>query len=55
MRSTGPALLVGGWAIQQLWLFWVTPIVGVALAGVAYPAIAGEAEQPKVAVAVAAA
>jgi aquaporin Z len=32
-RSTGPALLVGGWAIQQLWLFWVAPIVGAALAG----------------------
>src|SRR6476646_1667368 len=54
-RSTGPALLVGGWAIQQLWLFWVAPIVGAALAGVAYPAIAGEAEQPKAAVAAAAA
>lgn len=52
-RSTGPALLVGGWAIQQLWLFWVAPIVGAALAGVAYPAIAGEAEQPKTAVAAA--
>jgi aquaporin Z len=35
-RSTGPALFVGGWAIQQLWLFWVAPIVGAALAGVAY-------------------
>jgi len=32
-RSTGPALLVGGWAIQQLWLFWVAPILGAALAG----------------------
>jgi len=35
-RSTGPAIFVGGWAIQQLWLFWVAPIVGAALAGVAY-------------------
>jgi aquaporin Z len=35
-RSTGPALFVGGWAIQQLWLFWVAPIVGAALAGFAY-------------------
>jgi aquaporin Z len=35
-RSTGPALFVGGWAIKQLWLFWVAPIVGAALAGVAY-------------------
>jgi aquaporin Z len=32
-RSTGPALFVGGWALQQLWLFWVTPIVGALLAG----------------------
>jgi aquaporin Z len=46
-RSTGPALFVGGWAIQQLWLFWVAPIVGAALAGVAYPAIAGQPEQAK--------
>ena len=35
-RSTGPALFVGGWALQQLWLFWVAPIVGAALAGVAH-------------------
>jgi aquaporin Z len=32
-RSTGPALLVGGWALQQLWLFWVAPILGAVLAG----------------------
>ena len=43
-RSTGPALFAGGWAIQQLWLFWVAPLVGAAIAGVAYPAIAGEPE-----------
>lgn len=41
-RSTGPALFVGGWAIQQLWLFWVAPIVGAALAGVVYPMMAGK-------------
>ncbi|HZM96812.1 MAG TPA: aquaporin [Vicinamibacterales bacterium] len=35
-RSTGTALIVGGWALSQLWLFWVAPIVGAALAGVAY-------------------
>lgn len=39
-RSTGPALFVGGWALQQLWLFWVAPIVGAALAGIAYPLVA---------------
>jgi aquaporin Z len=32
-RSTGPALLVGGWAVQQLWLFWVAPILGAVAAG----------------------
>jgi len=41
-RSTGPAVFVGGWAIEQLWLFWVAPIVGAAIAGVVYPALAGE-------------
>jgi aquaporin Z len=42
-RSTGPAVFVGGWAIAQLWLFWVAPIVGAILAGLAYPALASEA------------
>jgi aquaporin Z len=32
-RSTGPALFVGGWAVEQLWLFWVAPIVGALVAG----------------------
>ncbi|HNR23357.1 MAG TPA: aquaporin Z [Steroidobacteraceae bacterium] len=35
-RSTGPAVFVGGWAISQLWLFWVAPMIGAALGGVAY-------------------
>jgi aquaporin Z len=35
-RSTGPAVFVGGWAIHQLWLFWVAPIVGAALGCVTY-------------------
>ncbi|HLS79988.1 MAG TPA: aquaporin Z [Steroidobacter sp.] len=38
-RSTGPALFVGDWALQQLWLFWLAPIVGAAIAGLAYRAI----------------
>ena len=42
-RSTGPAVFVGGWAIQQLWLFWLAPIVGAALAGIVYPRISGKA------------
>jgi len=33
-RSTGPALFVGGWALEQLWLFWVAPLVGAVLAGI---------------------
>jgi len=40
-RSTGPALFVGGWALQQLWLFWVAPVAGAALAGLVYPRLAG--------------
>jgi aquaporin Z len=35
-RSTGPALIVGGWAIAQLWMFWVAPIVGAVIGGVVY-------------------
>jgi aquaporin Z len=38
-RSTGPALFVGGWALQQLWLFWVAPIIGAAIAGFTYRAV----------------
>ena len=44
-RSTGPAIFVGGWALSQLWLFWVAPLVGAALAGVAYKFIGGD--EPK--------
>ena len=38
-RSTGPALFVGGWALSQLWLFWLAPLVGAALAGFVWPRI----------------
>jgi aquaporin Z len=38
-RSTGPALIVGGWALQQLWVFWIAPIAGAALAGLMYRGI----------------
>ncbi len=41
-RSTSQALFVGGWAIQQLWLFWVAPIIGAILAGIAYRAIGSD-------------
>lgn len=35
-RSTGPALFVGGWALQQLWLFWIAPLAGAAIGALAY-------------------
>lgn len=38
-RSTGPAIFVGGWALKQLWLFWLAPIVGAAVGGVLYAAV----------------
>jgi aquaporin Z len=41
-RSTGPALFAGGWALAQLWLFWVAPILGAAIAGVVYRWVSGE-------------
>jgi aquaporin Z len=43
-RSTGQALFVGGWAIAQLWLFWVAPIIGAVLAGVAHRLLSEERE-----------
>ena len=47
-RSTAPALFVGGWALAQLWLFWLAPIVGSALAGYAYSWIAVGGREPVV-------
>ena len=44
-RSTGPAVLVGGWALQQLWLFWVAPIVGAAIGGLLYSSVFGERDE----------
>jgi aquaporin Z len=41
-RSTGPAIFVGGWALAQLWLFWVAPILGALVAGFGYRALASE-------------
>ena len=48
-RSTGPALFVGGWAVEQLWLFWVAPIVGAALAGWLSRAVFDSADEPVIA------
>lgn len=42
-RSTGPAVFVGGWALGQLWLFWVAPIIGAMLAGGIYRWLGGDA------------
>ncbi|WP_425457239.1 aquaporin Z [Blastochloris sulfoviridis] len=41
-RSTGPALFVGGWALAQLWLFWVAPLVGGAIGGLLYRWLSSE-------------
>ena len=40
-RSTGVAVYVGGWALAQLWLFWVAPLVGGAVGALIYRAIGG--------------
>jgi aquaporin Z len=45
-RSTGPALFVGGWALSQLWLFWVAPIIGGALGGFVYRWVGGDEPRP---------
>jgi aquaporin Z len=45
-RSTGPALVVGGWALAQLWLFWVAPIVGGVIGGVLYRWLSEEQDAP---------
>ena len=48
-RSTGPAIFVGGWALQQLWLFWIAPLIGAVIAGVTYKTLLeGEVLQPPV-------
>ena len=43
-RSTGPALFVGGWALAQLWVFWLAPLVGAVAAGIVYPWLSGARE-----------
>lgn len=45
-RSTGPALFVQGWALTQLWLFWVAPILGALLAGFVYGWLVGDDDAP---------
>jgi aquaporin Z len=41
-RSTSQAIFVGGWAISQLWLFWIAPVLGAVLAGFTYRSLFGE-------------
>jgi aquaporin Z len=45
-RSTGPAVFVGGWALSQLWLFWVAPILGAVIAGGVYRWVGGDQPKP---------
>jgi aquaporin Z len=45
-RSTGPALFAGGWALSQLWLFWLAPIVGALIAGFAYRWLSPDEPKP---------
>jgi aquaporin Z len=48
-RSTAPALFVGGWAIDQLWVFWVAPIIGALIAGFVHRTLfEGDAQEPPV-------
>ena len=47
-RSTGPALFVGGWALAQLWLFWVAPLIGGALGGILYRWLSPQPDEPVV-------
>jgi aquaporin Z len=46
-RSTGTAVFVGGWALAQLWMFWVAPILGGAIGGGVYNALFGESASAK--------
>ena len=48
-RSTGPAIFVGGWALQQLWLFWLAPIAGAGIAGLFYRTFVDRAESKEAA------
>jgi aquaporin Z len=47
-RSTGPAIFAGGWALSQLWLFWIAPIVGAVLAGGFYAWVSSEKAEPPI-------
>ena len=44
-RSTATAVFVGGWAVQQLWLFWIAPVIGAAIAGFVSKAVFDDARE----------
>ena len=44
-RSTGPAIFVGGWAIEQLWMFWLAPIIGAVIGGYLYRSLFEECQR----------
>jgi aquaporin Z len=48
-RSTGPALFVGGWALAQLWMFWIIPIAGALAAGALHKALLEARPEPDIA------
>jgi len=48
-RSTGPALFAGAWALGQLWLFWLAPLLGGAVAGIGYRLLFGTGAEPEAA------
>ena len=50
-RGTGPALVVGGWALEQLWMFWVAPLIGGAIGALVYGLVAAPRAMPGPAVA----
>lgn len=47
-RSTGPAIFVGGWALSQLWLFWIAPIIGAAIGGVVHRSLFEKIPEPPI-------
>jgi len=48
-RSTGPAIFAGGWALQELWMFWVAPLIGAAIGGGVYKGLFGSKGKVEVA------
>jgi aquaporin Z len=47
-RSTGPAIFAGGWALEQLWLFWMAPLIGAVIGGLVYRWVGGDEPRTEV-------